>query len=275
MKKITLTILLFSLSFFCFAQDTEAPTTPVNFQLISNPATPLDSATVQWEHATDNVGVTTYEIYINNILEEIIAYDASSSVQYMSYSYLPNGTYCLAVLARDAAGNASPLSNEVCKSINVIYQNTPFKPYLSGLLNYSGDDKAIEISNLTNRDVNLADYSLKISYDGSSTWDATYTFPPNTILQIGETYVVAHPNISICTSRVNDYNSTITNFDGNDVIGLFKYGNFYDAIGELGNSGTLINTNEFIKRTYIAGPIPTTSFLSLIHILTLPTKRIV
>ncbi|QHI38874.1 hypothetical protein IMCC3317_42740 [Kordia antarctica] len=260
MKKTTLTLVLLVLSFSCFAQDTEPPTTPINFQLISSPATPLDYVSVQWEHATDNVGVATYEIYINGILEEIITYDASSSFQYMSYSHMPNGIYCLAVLARDAAGNASPLSNQVCKGVNVFYQNSPFKPYISGFLNYIGDDKAIEISNQTSRDFDLSDYSLKISYDGSGTWDVVYTFPVNTILPSSEVFVIAHPNISICTNEVDDYNSDITNFDGNDVIGLFKYDIFYDAIGELGNSGTLINTDLFIKRTHISAPIPSTSF---------------
>jgi len=260
MKKITLFIIALCLSFICFSQDTEPPTTPVNFQFINNPTTQPDDVSVQWEHATDNVGVTTYEIYINGILEEIIAYDGANVIQYAPFLYFPNGTYCFTILARDAAGNASPLSNQICKYVNVIYQNAPNKPYLSGLLNFAGDNKAIEISNQTNQDIDLSDYTLKISYDGSGTWDAVYTFPANTILSIYEVYVIAHPNISICATQIDDYNSTITNFDGNDVIGLFKYDVFYDAIGELGNSGTLINTDLFIKRETLSEPTPSTSF---------------
>ncbi len=260
MKKITLVTILLFTSFYSFSQDTQPPTTPINFQFVNNPTIQPDNVSVQWEHATDNVGVATYEIYINGILEEIIAYDGSNAIQYKPFLYFPNGTYCLTILARDAAGNASPLSNQICKYVNVIYQNAPTKPYLSGLLNFAGDNKAIEISNQANQDFDLTDYSLKISYDGSGTWDAVYTFPTNTILPIYEVYVIAHPNISICATEVDDYNSAITNFDGNDVIGLFKYNVFYDAIGELGNSGTLINTDLFIKRETLSEPTPSTSF---------------
>ncbi|MBC8754527.1 T9SS type A sorting domain-containing protein [Kordia sp. YSTF-M3] len=260
MKKLLLNLLVFLISFSCFSQDTQPPTTPTNFQFISNPLVQPDSVSAEWQHGTDNVGIATYEIYINGILEEIIAYDASSSTQYVPLLYYPNGTYCLTILARDAAGNASPLSNQICKSVNVIYQNPPTNPYLSGFLNYTADNKAIEISNQTIRNFDLANYTLKISYDGNATWDAVYTFPANTILVSGESYVIAHPNISICTTEVDDYNSAITNFDGNDVIGLFKFDNFYDSIGELGNSTTLINTDLFIKRETLSSPTPSTTF---------------
>lgn len=260
MKKITLAFSLLLLSMSCFAQDTEAPTTPTNFQFVNNPTNQPDTASVQWEHATDNVGVTTYEIYINGILEEIIAYDGSNAIQYALFVNFPNGTYCLTILARDAAGNASPLSSQICKTVSVIYQNEPRKLYLSGLLNHIGNDKAIELSNLTNQNIDLEDYTLKISYNGSGTWDTVYTFPTNANVSANEVYVIAHPSISICTTEVDDYNSAITNFDGNDVIGLFKYDVFYDAIGELGNAGTIIDPNIFMKRTNMSSLIPSTIF---------------
>jgi len=260
MKKVTLVFTLLFISMSCFAQDTQPPTTPINFQFINNPLTSPDDVSVQWDHATDNIGIATYEIYINDVLEEIIPYDGANSFQYAPFLYFNNGTYCLKILAKDAAGNASPLSNQICKSVNVVYQNSPRKPYISGLLNFAGDDKAIEIANLSIQDIDLSNYSLKISYDGSATWDIVYTFPTNTTLGSGEIYAIAHPSISICTSEVDEYNSTITNFDGNDVVGLFKYDILYDAIGDWGNSTTVINTDMYVKRTYLVGDIPSTNF---------------
>lgn len=260
MKKITSVLTLLLLSISCFAQDTEAPTTPVNFQFVNNPLTAPDSVSVEWEHATDNVGVATYEVYINDILEEIITYNPSNTIESISFLNFPNGTFCLTILARDAAGNASPLSNQICKSVSVIYQNEPNKLFISGLLNHIGDDKAIELTNLTYQDIDLTDYSIKISYDGSGTWDTVYTFPANANILANEAYVIAHPSISICTTEVDDYNTSITNFDGNDVIGLFKYDIFYDAIGELGNAGTIIDPNMFMKRMNMSSLIPSTNF---------------
>ncbi|WP_420574039.1 T9SS type A sorting domain-containing protein [Kordia sp.] len=259
MKKITLTIVLLFACLFGFANDTEAPTTPTNLRFPDNPLVQPDSISVLWDHSTDNIGVATYEVYINGILEEIVPYDGTDTFQFIPLLNYSNGTYCIRVLARDAAGNASSLSNEVCKTVSVIYQNEPNKLYISGLLNYSGDNKAIELSNLTYQPIDLSDYSIKVSYDGSGTWDTVYTFPANTILPVYETYVIAHPNISICTEFVNNYDASITNFDGNDVIGLFKYDVFYDAIGQLGNNATIINADMYMKRTYMT-TIPTTAF---------------
>lgn len=193
-------------------------------------------------------------------MEEILAYDGSNTIQYVPFLNYPNGTYCITILARDAAGNASPLSNQVCKTVQIFYQNEPTKLYISGLLNHSGDDKAIELTNYTQQDLNLADYTLKISYDGSGTWDTVYTFPANSVVTSYEVYVIAHPSISICSNMVDDYDSTITNFDGNDVIGLFKYDIFYDTIGVLGNGGTIINTDKSMKRINMSSQIPSTNF---------------
>ena len=259
MKKITLLIILLFLNLSCFAQDTEAPTTPVNLQISNNIFTHPALIDIEWEHATDNVGVTSYEIFINGFLEEIVAYDGSNPTQYVNFGLFNNGTYCLTILAKDAAGNASPLSDQVCKSVSTIDEVEPNKPYLSGLLNYAGDNKAIEISNIENN-ADLSDYSIKISYDGSGTWDAEYTFPANISLEFSESYVIAHPNSSLCSNVVAEYNSNITNFDGNDAIGLFKYGQLYDIIGDLGNSNTFLSTDAFIKRIIIGNGIPSTNF---------------
>jgi hypothetical protein len=261
MKKITLTIAVLLCNFLCFAQDTEAPTTPTNFQFSSNPASPPDSISVLWDHATDNVGVATYEIYINGVLEEIVAYDGSNPTQFQPFLDYQNGNYCMQILARDAAGNASPLSSQICKSVSIVYQNPPVKPYFSGLLNFSGDNKAIEISNGRFETFDLSIYSLKISYDGSGTWDATYTFPGGATIANDDTYIIAHPSISICSTPIDDYNSTITNFDGNDVIGLFKHDILYDVVGgNLGSSTTAVSPNVFLKKETLSQNLPITNF---------------
>lgn len=266
MKKITFTLLFTFITFTALSQDTEAPTTPVNFQFIDNPTVQPDDLSVEWEHATDNVGVTTYEIYINSTLSRIVDYDGSDTIQYASFAHYPNGSYCLTILAKDAAGNASPISNQVCKTVNVIYQNGPPELYISGFLNYTGSSKAIELSNMTNVPIDLSDYAVKISFDGSATWDAVYTFPVNSVISPYESFIIAHPSFSICSDIITnsgigiDYNANLTNIDGNDAIGLFKYDILYDMVGELGNNATHTSTDQFIKRSAYVDTIPSTSF---------------
>ncbi|AXG71846.1 alpha-amylase [Kordia sp. SMS9] len=262
MKRKLLFVITLFISSITLAQDTEAPTTPANFQIVYNIASPEDSFALQWDHATDNVGVTTYEIYINGALDEIIPFDNSNTVQYASFGRFNNGTYCFTILAKDAAGNASALSPQDCGNVNVIYQNPPRKPYFSGFLNYAGDNKAIEIAYENfGSSSDLSNYSLKISHNGSGTWDTVYTFPSSASISPNETFVIAHPNISICSTFVNDYDSTITNFDGNDVIGLFKYDTLYDVVGgNLGSSTTAVNTDIFLKKEILTAIHPITTF---------------
>ena len=253
MKKTTFLLLLLFIGFTAFAQDTAAPTTPNNLWIIS--FTPQNIVVI-WDASTDNVAVTEYDIYLNDTLYDTVPFDGTNSQQHRTYNDLSDGTYCFKVLAKDAAGNTSAFSNEECKVVNTpIYISEPTELYLSGLLNHAGDNKAIELSNVTNQSIDLANYSLRISYDGSTTWSTIYTFPINATIDSYETYVIANPNISLCTSHINDYNSSITNFDGNDVIGLFKNNIFYDAIGELGNSSTFIAVDIFMKRLFIANEV--------------------
>ncbi len=97
--------LLDSGSVVCGGQDdTAPPSVPANFT-----ATPRASGTdvdLSWTASTDNVGVVGYDIYRDG------SFLASSGLN-LAYSDLTaeaETTYTYAVLARDAAGNASPLT---------------------------------------------------------------------------------------------------------------------------------------------------------------------
>lgn len=85
--------------------DTDAPSTPTSVT-ISNQSTA--GFRVNWEAATDNQGVTLYEVQVNGAAA---ATTASLTAQ---ISGLNAGTsYPVRVRARDAAGNWSPLSTAV------------------------------------------------------------------------------------------------------------------------------------------------------------------
>lgn len=79
--------------------DTTPPSTPTN--LAVNAATPT-SATVSWTAATDNVGVTGYDLYLNG------AAHGTTTVTTANFTGLTcNTSYTVGVDAFDAAGNKS------------------------------------------------------------------------------------------------------------------------------------------------------------------------
>jgi len=88
--------------------DTEAPTNPSNL-VASNPTdTTID---LSWTAATDNIGVTTYDIYIDG------NYAFSSNNTFATKTnLLPNTNFCFTVKAKDASGNESGFSNQDCET---------------------------------------------------------------------------------------------------------------------------------------------------------------
>lgn len=83
--------------------DTQVPTTPTN--LVANNPT-ASTVALSWTASTDNVGVTGYDVYANNVLKATVA-GTSTTVQGLASST----TYNFHVIAKDAAGNSSPQSN--------------------------------------------------------------------------------------------------------------------------------------------------------------------
>jgi len=82
--------------------DTEAPTVPTNLQASNITTFSID---LSWSASTDNVGVTSYDIYVNGNLEV-----ATSTTSITISNLLPDSNYSFAVLAKDIANNVSQLS---------------------------------------------------------------------------------------------------------------------------------------------------------------------
>ena len=83
--------------------DTEAPTAPTSLSVVS---TTTASANLSWTAATDNVGVSYYQIFVNGVFK------TNSSTTTATIGGLNQGTtYNFYVVAVDAAGNVSPQSN--------------------------------------------------------------------------------------------------------------------------------------------------------------------
>ncbi|EAY31575.1 M14 family zinc carboxypeptidase [Microscilla marina] len=85
--------------------DTQAPTVPAN---LATTGVTANSVGLTWSVASDNVGVTGYEIYQGgNLLATV------NATTYTAAGLAANTSYTFAVKAKDAAGNTSAASNSV------------------------------------------------------------------------------------------------------------------------------------------------------------------
>lgn len=87
------------------AADTTAPTAPSS---LSATAVSSSQINLAWGASSDNIGVTSYDIYRNS---SKIASVSSSSTSFGDSGLAASTSYSYFVIARDAAGNSSPASN--------------------------------------------------------------------------------------------------------------------------------------------------------------------
>jgi glucose/arabinose dehydrogenase len=84
--------------------DTEPPTAPGNLTGTASGTT----VTLNWSASTDNIGVTAYDVYRDGTLAGTV-----STPGFGDAGRAANTTYTYYVIARDAAGNPSPRSNQI------------------------------------------------------------------------------------------------------------------------------------------------------------------
>ncbi|APU08863.1 endonuclease I [Cellulophaga lytica] len=87
------------------SSDTEAPTAPLNLSAANTTET---ETLLSWDAATDNVGVTAYQIFNGTTLAGVV-----SGTSYLVTNLTAETTYTFTIKALDAAGNMSANSNTV------------------------------------------------------------------------------------------------------------------------------------------------------------------
>ena len=102
--------------------DVVAPTAPTNVTVVG---TTRSSISVSWTAATDNVAVTSYEIYVNG--QKSYTVTDPSITTFTVYGLTTGQNYAISVKAKDQAGNASPASNQV--SAQPLLAGLPYKYY--------------------------------------------------------------------------------------------------------------------------------------------------
>jgi len=98
--------------------DTEAPSAPTNLTASNSTNTTID---LNWTASTDNIAVTSYEIYVDGLLN-----NSSATNLFTVTGLTQNTTYNFTVFAKDAAGNTSTVSNtETATTTNIIDIEAP------------------------------------------------------------------------------------------------------------------------------------------------------
>lgn len=90
--------------------DTEAPSNPTNL-VASNPTD--TSIELNWTASTDNIAVTSYDIYIDGVFS---FNTASTDTNTIVTGLTANTNYCFTIKAKDEAGNESGFSNQDCET---------------------------------------------------------------------------------------------------------------------------------------------------------------
>lgn len=132
--------------------DTVPPSVPKNLQSSEITTT---SFKLTWEASTDNVGVTAYDVYLDNAM---VATVASTSYNFIALE--KERMYSLFIIAKDAAGNSSAKS----EVLNVTTKSVPDTEAPAAVTNISAIDVGInEISinwDAASDNVGVTEYAL-------------------------------------------------------------------------------------------------------------------
>lgn len=90
--------------------DTQAPTTVTGLTITSKTS---NSISLSWNASTDNIGVSSYAVYMNGSLNTTVS-STSTTIAGLN----PSTTYNFYVVAKDAAGNSSSNSSTVSGTTN-------------------------------------------------------------------------------------------------------------------------------------------------------------
>jgi endonuclease I/chitodextrinase len=239
-------------------QDSEAPTIPSDV-VISNSTD--SSFKVSWSASTDNSAVSGYEIFVDGNLNA-----TTTALSYTVFGLSTSTTYSLEILAKDIDNNKSSKSAAVNATTTAGNSTGVTELFISEYVEpSSGNNKAIEIVNLTGSTINLSEYSIQKQSNGGS-WVDDYNLGDVNIIP-GEVFVITHIDVSdptlvaesdlagppnIDTSPYG-FGSPL-NFNGNDPIGFFKNGVLIDIIGEEDNSSDHIKDKTYRRKASITEP---------------------
>ncbi len=186
--------------------DTQAPTAASNLAVTG---TTSSTVSLSWTSGTDNVAVTSYEIYMNGVLKTSVS---SSNITATITGLSASTTYSFYIITKDAAVNPSPASNIVNGTTTVVIPDNQNPTAPTNLAVTGSSSSTVSLSwtassdniGVTSYDV-YVDAVLKTIVSGTTaivnglTPETTYSF-----------YVIAKDAVANPSSQSNSVNATTT-----------------------------------------------------------------
>ena len=242
-------------------EDTEAPSTPTN---VSANTISDSSFGLTWTASTDNNVVAGYDIYVNGALNSSV-----SNLTTTITGLTATTEYTVYIIAKDASGNTSTESTTIDVTTTAGGTGVASELFFSEYIEPNGgNNKALEIVNLTGNTVNLSGYSIKKQSNGAGDWIDEFDISTGTVTSIipNDVFVIINESADDATlvaeadlKRANNdstNNGSPLNFNGNDPVGLFKDGVLIDVIGTINQgSGSQFAQNITLRRNEdVSGP---------------------
>jgi endonuclease I/chitodextrinase len=231
--------------------DATAPSIPNNVTITGETGT---SFKVNWTASTDDSGVTGYDVHINGSL-----HGSTTNVNYNVVGLTASTTYSARVSAKDQAGNISAQSAAITATTTNGSNNIVelfFSEYAEG----GGNNKALEIANITENVIDLSGYSIKKQSNGAGAW--INELPLSGSIAVNDVFVLIHfqatndillGEADLVAPQGSNYGAPI-NFNGNDPVGLFKNGVLIDIIGVLGETAKNFENMTLRRKNSITKP---------------------
>jgi len=239
------------------APDTEAPTAPS----LSASGTTNVSTTLTFTGATDNIGVTAYEIYKDGALIATV-----NNSPYTVNGLSASTTYIFTVKAKDDAGNVSPLSNAV--SVTTLAAPAATELYISEYYEGTSNNKVLEITNPTLSAISLSGYSIKKQSNGSGAWSFELTLSGT--INPKSTFLLKNSlsSLSSCTFTAQSVVGAPIDFNGDDPVALFKNGTLIDVVGTFNGTTNFAKDTDLRRNVIIPNPVYTPSEWDVLAITT-------
>lgn len=231
--------------------DNSAPSIPANVTITNITGT---SFKIDWSASTDDTAVTNYDVFMDGSL-----HGSPSNTTYTITGLTASTTYSIRVSAKDPANNESSQSTAVTATTTDGSNNIVelfFSEYVEG----SGNNKALEIANITENAIDLSAYSIQKQSNGAGPW--INELPLSGTIAVNDVFVIIHfqaddntlvSEADLVAPQGSSFGAPI-NFNGNDPVGLFKNGVLIDVIGVLDDSASNFADKTLRRKNSITKP---------------------
>ena len=126
--------------------------------------------------------------------------------------------------------------------------------FISEVIEGSSNNKAIELFNGTGDVIDLSDYTVELYSSGSTSSGPKYTEELSGTLENYDVFIIYNSQANATIKAVGDISSSVTYFNGDDVIVLKKGEEIIDIVGELNNSTKFNENKTIIRNSDVIGP---------------------